>query len=384
MSLTFSQGKENLMESGYVAYLSQLGATVSECAEILAYNQNPSLARGVTLPATLPLPDQPFVATWNEYIQEAQQSDVYLVLRQHLAQLNFPIRAGISQTLPYALATRKGCPVDYLNTAKGLQLDHPEELQLSLLPSLAGRIPLLIVGHRSDFISLVRALSFRNEPVLIPASMGASMVRGLTNWDRVRQYRRQWEDANPGRCSEQDWQAEFREIEAHRELYQDTLVILCRGDYSGVPAETLGVSPDEWRTLSLIIRQEHEATHYFTWRVYGFARNHVYDELLADYAGITAAVGRYMPEWFLHFIGLEAYPQYREGGRLQNYLGTPPLSPGAFVILQHLVQSAVAYIAQLDQRYATTPDVRERITQVLALLLRVTLLDMAMGNCPPT
>lgn len=43
------------------------------------------------------------------------------------------------------------------------------------------------------------------------------------------------------------------------------------------------------------------------------------DELIADYAGIVAAWGRYRADWFLRFVGLEDYPRYREGGRLQNY-----------------------------------------------------------------
>ena len=35
-------------------------------------------------------------------------------------------------------------------------------------------------------------------------------------------------------------------------------------------------------------------------------------------------------DWFLRSMGLESFPAYRDGGRLQNYRGRPPLSEGAF------------------------------------------------------
>ena len=89
-----------------------------------------------------------------------------------------------------------------------------------------------------------------------------------------------------------------------------------------------------------MIRLEHECTHYFTKRVLGSMQNRVLDEFIADYAGISAVVGGFRADWLLAFVGLECYPAYREGARLQNYRGTPPLSDGAFRILQALVFQA--------------------------------------------
>ena len=45
--------------------------------------------------------------------------------------------------------------------------------------------------------------------------------------------------------------------------------------------------------LSLAIRREHEATHYFTTRLFGRVRSHALDELLADFIGLLTAFGRY-------------------------------------------------------------------------------------------
>ncbi|MDT3702963.1 MAG: hypothetical protein ROZ36_07965 [Thermincola sp.] len=140
-------------------------------------------------------------------------------------------------------------------------------------------------------------------------------------------------------------------IDPQKELYQDKFIILSDGPYSAVPAESLGLSEEEWRRLSLIIRREHECTHYFTRRLFSAMRNNLLDELIADYMGIVSAVGSFRADWFLRFVGLEHYPQYRTGARLENYRGDPPLSDGAFKILWTLVKLAAERLEAYDSRW---------------------------------
>ena len=98
---------------------------------------------------------------------------------------------------------------------------------------------------------------------------------------------------------------------------------------------------------------------------------HLLDELLADYAGIVAAAGRYRADWFLRFLGLEDYPRYRRGGRLENYRGNPPLSDGAFRVLQTVAYRAAGAVEAFDERHAeahSAPDGRARMLLTLAAL----------------
>ena len=133
-----------------------------------------------------------------------------------------------------------------------------------------------------------------------------------------------------------------------RSLYQDRFIIACTGPYSGIDAETLGVDPQWWNELSLEIRIAHEGTHYFTRRALGSMRNNLLDELIADYAGLVATLGRFESDWFLRFLGLEDYPRYRIGGRLDAYRGDPPLSEGAFSVLQAVVVEAAVAVEAVD------------------------------------
>ena len=207
----------------------------------------------------------------------------------------------------------------------GLVFARPDALQIFLHPTPAGRVPVIVAEDRRDFEALVQAITRRNEPDPIPASMGACMVSGYNNWDRVAEHRRV---------------LAFEDLLPRTELYQDRFMLLSSGPYSSVPAAAIPLPEAGWRTASIQLRLEHECTHYFTRQALGTMRKSLLDELIADYMGMVEALGRFDARLFLHFMGLEAYPRYREGGRLQNYRGSPPLSPGAFAVLPSIARRA--------------------------------------------
>ncbi|WP_392533420.1 DUF7005 family protein [Nostoc sp. C117] len=331
--------------------LTYFGATATEAEELLVYNQNVFDRNTLTHPLKFPLTSEFYVAAWEEYALAARVTGVFEVLKQRLVQFRFPIKEGISQTEAYLSATRRGVAADEIPEATGLVLQEPEKLQLILHQSLAGIIPVLLAGNRQDFVSLVQALTKRNEPQPVPASMGACIISGFNNWDRIRQYRQKWEAENLA-SSEISWAKEFQRLIPQKQLYQDKFIILSDGAYSNVSASKMGLEESQWQQLSLTIRLEHECTHYFTRRLFNSMRNNILDELIADYRGIVAATGYYRADWFLRFLGLESFPDYREGGRLQNYRGNPPLSDESFKILQALVKAAAENLQRFHAEYA--------------------------------
>jgi hypothetical protein len=353
--------KQQLRES----ILRDYGASILETEELLAYNQNVFDRSCLKCSVKFPLFSEMHISIWERYTAEAKVVGTFEVLKQKLVQLQFPILEGISQTEAYRCATRKGIPVNDISEATGLILKQPEKLQLMMYQSLAGSIPVLLTSDRDDFVSLVQALTMRNEPLPVPASIGACAIAGFNNWDRIHSYRQKWEQ-NAANCSEASWAEEFQRIIPHKELYQDRFIILSDGPYSDIPAKDIGLKEAEWQRISITIRLEHECTHYFTHRLFNSMRNNVLDELIADYRGIVAAIGHYRADWFLRFMGLESFPNYREGGRLQNYRGQPPLSDGSFKILQALVKAAAENLERFDTEY--TSELRSDNKQPLMLI----------------
>lgn len=324
--------------------MAGLGASQAETDELLAYGENHFQHCSIAS-LSWPLPDEPFVRVWEQYAHEVEESGTIEVLNPYLIQLRFPVRKGMSVRPEYLAATRKDCDSGFFECATGLGLKSPDGCAVSLHATPAGRIPIITTSTRHDFVLLVQAFTKKNEPVSIPSSMGACLVSGYNNWHRIRLLREKHRAT-----VEQFWSEVFPGLESMKELYQDCFIILSSCSYSFVCAADLGLSTNDWLHHSLVIRREHEAAHYFTRRVFGCMRNNLLDELLADYWGITSAIGVFRPDWLLRFFGLELFPKYRVGGRLENYRGDPPLSDGAFLILQRMLMKMVENLERFDSR----------------------------------
>jgi hypothetical protein len=357
--------------------LEVYGAGAIEIEELSVYNQNLFEHSNWQSHFQFPLEPEPHVAIWSEYLHNTQEIGVFATLKNVLVQLHFPIQEGISQTEAYRAVTLKGINPNTISEAIGLNFQQPEKLNLKIYPSLAGAIPVLLPGNREDFVTLVRALTKRNEPKPIPPSMGACMVAGYNNWERIRRYRQQWEQENSTNCPEIAWKQEFKRIIPQKNLYHDRFIILSDGFYSNVSPENMGLTESKWRDLSLTIRLEHECTHYFTRRLFNSMQNNLLDELIADYRGIVAAIGHYRADWFLRFMGLESFPDYRESGRLQNYRGQPPLSDQAFKILQALVVAAAKNLEHFDRKYSQELRLRQNQPLILIALTYLNLEELA-------
>ena len=357
--------------------LTAFGAAGPVIEELLLYSDT-GHCQGERIDSTcLPLSAEPHVATWRAYAAEAATKGAWEVLRTRLPQLQFPVCAGISQTDVYRAATRRGVSLDAARGSVRLELRSPDRLRLWIHDCHAGPTPVLCTDDRADFVVLVQALSCRNEPESVPASMGACIVSGFNNWDRIRQYHDQWlrETSAPRK-----WDAEFRNLIPLKELYQDRFLILVEGSYSNVSAEALGLPADEWQRLSLAIRLAHECTHYLTLRLFGSMRTHASDEVIADYVGIATACGHYRADWFLRFVGLEDFPNYRLGGRLENYRGRPPLSDAAFLVLQKLVHAAAMNLERFDHRYFSGSCAELDRGSIVPTLFQMTLEELASSD----
>lgn len=334
-----------------LAALRACGADDAVAAELLAYGESP--LHDAALPDEPPA-DEPCAAAWAAYAAEARAHGAAATLRRHLVQLRFPVAERTAESPAYQAATRRGDLAGAPTPAAWPAFVDPEGVRIAVHRTAAGALPVVVARARADFELLVRALTRRNAPAPIPPAMGAVVVGGYVNWSRVAAARRGWAAARGGDDA-RAWRDEgFPALAADRPRFQDRVVLLSEGPYSAVSSAAIGLPEAAWRDASLVLRLEHECAHYVTRRLFGSMRNALPDELLADHAGLVAALGRYDAAHAARFLGLDDAPPVRAGARLHAYRGDPPLSDAAFSLLARLAGRAVHAIAAFDARRART------------------------------
>lgn len=257
------------------------------------------------------------VPEWERFVQTSSMWEVEDIperiidrLCRRFPQLALPIRHGQRDTPEYRSAVLRGEPVcrepDFIGS--------PEDM-LETVETPAGKAEILYLALREDFEHALRALAYRCEPVEIPAAVGASTVRGLINWEKIRAHKAEYLA-----CGKTDWNEEFKRFTAEKRNYLDTILLLSKGDYSAVPAGFTGLSQEEWTAKSGVIRKYHELTHFVCRTLYPHNVEAIRDEVIADAIGLTAAFGCYDARLAKRFLGIED-GVFHEGGRLSHYAG---------------------------------------------------------------
>lgn len=311
---------------------------------------------------------------WKNNIEPCspRQNSNFNFLKSCFPQLNFPVRLEIEKSTEYRDATLKGKFVP-----QNLQLFNIEDLSIEYCDSFAGKILVLTTENEDNFTKLIQSLCYKNNPIELPKSMGASFINGINNWGKINSLKTEWLKSNPL----QDWSKEFStNIVPNPTLFKDKLIILSSKPYSNIPNRTLGLSKSLWKEYSISIRKHHEYTHYYTLQKYGCATNNLHDELIADYVGIIKTLGYYDKIWMLNFMGLDNFPKYRNGSRLENYLkSSNELNSQEFNLLLEVVKCAIDNISNFNQNISEVKS-DEDLLHRIDTLCETSLLDIASKN----
>lgn len=151
-----------------------------------------------------------------------------------------------------------------------------DKIRIELYDSFAGKIPVIYIKNPEDFETFITNAIYKGIRPDNISDTGASFAFGK----------------------------------------KTRFITLSAKPYSNVPANEIGISDAEWQEKSMIIRREHECTHYFTKCRYGLSENNLHDEIMADFFGLYEAFGFFSAEYFLKFMGIRS----KYGNRLSFYV----------------------------------------------------------------
>lgn len=184
-----------------------------------------------------------------------------------------------------------------------------EKDSISVEETPAGGVTVITLVNRQDFVTFLRCMAYQCEPVDIPDTQGASIIDGVINWRKIERHMEDYRGS--------DLDAEFERFTSDKRNFKDVLIVLSIGPYSAVPADKLGLSDEEWITLSGTIRKYHECTHFICRKLYPDKKDPIWDELVADAVGTVAAFGDFDDKRLELFLGIEDGRYVH--GRLENY-----------------------------------------------------------------
>ncbi len=206
-----------------------------------------------------------------------------------------------------------------------------------LLDTPAGPVRTVTLHQRRDFETALHCIATKTKITDIPATQGASILDGVISWSKIRAHQEEYLK------TADDWDEEFGRFTKDKANYTEALILLSYGPYSAVSGSVFGYGEAEWNRYSDTIRKYHECTHFVCRRLYHDQIHAIWDELVADAAGITAAFGQYDLKMAEVFLGIEN-GRYA-GGRLENY--AEDKSPEA---LNRLAEAVHAVLLKIDAR----------------------------------
>ncbi len=283
--------------------------------------------QGFTTPvvslADLPLPEEPHVGRWREYLKMSRGRDMFATLQEKLPQLCIPQHPGISASAAYAAVINRGVLFSATDFDGRLTLERPDLLTLEIHSHFAGALPVLATTHREDFVRLVNAIGNRCEPDTIPDGVHAKCIGGINNWDRVNLLHDLWNKGQVFRVPGERWGAALQRVAKEEpEIIRDRVVLLHQAPYGSVCYSDVPGMPDAatWLVASGKLRIEHEFTHYATKRIHGQMRSNMLDELIADCMGFTASLGTFSAALFRRCMGIDDKARIPQGARAWEYL----------------------------------------------------------------
>lgn len=245
-----------------------------------------------------------------ENVNRKQNKHPIEILSEDYPQLNLTIYKGASDSLLYRNIVQKGHQYIFKDQIFTLC---PED-DLFTLASSYGKVLVIYLSIRQDFENIVRILRYRCEPEIIPKSMGAVMISGITNWRKIEKHKNEY--LSQGK---EDWLLEFKRFTSEKKNYQEQIIVISRGGYSGINYYDTNYSLEKWEDVSKDIRIYHEYTHYLCRNMFLKNSDIIWEEIIADCMGILYATGEYDVRLAKKFLGIDQ-ERYTPGGRIENYL----------------------------------------------------------------
>lgn len=344
--------------------LKKVGAADYDIDLLLDFNSDLFDYSSLQGEITFPLEDELFIKTWKKYESDAASLGVFPVIRKACPHLNFPINNKIADSPEYKDAVLYANFTEERLKSNDLGLKEPEKLQLAVIQTDAGSIPMLYVPDRSDFEAIIRAMNHSNTEAEIPAELTSTIIHEFRNSDRISGYRERFLKKRSLMNLNTTWRDEYNKILLKKELYLDTFIIIYGGNASAVSAKEIGLPKEEWLAKSIVIGREKEALKYYMKRIFNVEKPHPYIELIAYYSAVKIAWGSFAADILFKLMipGFEAKSPACGFGALSQKLNRETCET-----IMKLLEKAAQNLEDFEKIYASELEVNDKNIMLISL-----------------
>ena len=254
-------------------------------------------------------------------MDEVRTSSVMQEMAYRYNQLYLTPEKGVSGTGVYSDIVRYGkLPPEIDEKIKneglsGFKCSEKDRLFSENTP--AGMVDILFLQERSDFERFVQVMVYSCEPAAVASKIESAEILGVTNWRKIENHMNDYL-SNGG--SNLSWRDELRKFTNNKKNYQDTILVIGSGGYCGLTAEEAGFEKDTWEEISVKIKIYSSCARYIVRKLFSDYKDIIWEEMLADCAGLLYATGRYDVSLAKKFFGVSG-KGYDRRGKLINFKG---------------------------------------------------------------
>lgn len=254
-------------------------------------------------------------------MDEVRNSSVMQEMAYRYNQLYLTPEKGVSGTGVYSDIVRYGkLPPEIDEKIKneglsGFKCSEKDRLFSENTP--AGMVDILFLQERSDFERFVQVMVYSCEPAAVASKIESAEILGVTNWRKIENHMNDYL-SNGG--SNRSWRDELRKFTNNKKNYQDTILVIGSGGYCGLTAEEAGFEKDTWEEISVKIKIYSSCARYIVRKLFSDYKDIIWEEMLADCAGLLYATGRYDVSLAKKFFGVSG-KGYDRRGKLINFKG---------------------------------------------------------------
>lgn len=254
-------------------------------------------------------------------MDEVRNSSVMQEMAYRYNQLYLTPEKGVSGTGVYSDIVRYGkLPPEIDEKIKneglsGFKCSEKDRLFSENTP--AGMVDILFLQERSDFERFVQVMVYSCEPAAVASKIESAEILGVTNWRKIENHMNDYL-SNGG--SNLSWRDELRKFTNNKKNYQDTILVIGSGGYCGLTAEEAGFEKDTWEEISVKIKIYSSCARYIVRKLFSDYKDIIWEEMLADCAGLLYATGRYDVSLAKKFFGVSG-KGYDRRGKLINFKG---------------------------------------------------------------